>query len=175
MGLNWRQFELHVLKPVLTDLSDVFPLNNMIYRGIGETLWHESGLLCYIGQVPRQPEPGRAISAGNGIASMELPTWEWLYEDWLQRPANERFIKALREMRLYPARYSDLTSNLALNVAMCRLRFWVAPAAWPIEVDNEEVNIRMRASYWWKHYNGGLVDRRAGYILHALWLPWEEK
>lgn len=164
MGLNWRQFELGVLRPTLAEVASVMPAPEVAVKLVGETIWHESDRLRALGQYPRfhpdipaiaHPDP---FGPGLGIASIEEPTWDWMAstDAWMR-------LKGWTGWR-----YEQLAYDLRLNVIACRLRYFLDQRALPRLEDGMDA----RATYWWKVYNGGQVDRRPDYIRNAQTIPW---
>ena len=151
MSLNFRQFELGVLRPALRE--SIVPNPEVAVRLVGETLWHESDRLRALGQYPA----GGIIDdipfgPGLGIASIERPTWDWM--------------KGLGGIST--RHYEELAYDLRLNVIACRYRYFLDPLPLP----KLEDGIDARATYWWKVYNRGQVDRRPDYIANAKAIPW---
>ncbi len=156
MSLNWKQFELGVLRPTLREAS--MPSPEVAVRLVGETLWHESNRLRALGQYPA----GTAgiterdlFGPGLGIASIERPTWDWMQQNDNQVLIPDRY-------------YQELAWDLRLNVLACRLRYFLDPLPLP----KLEDGIEARATYWWKIYNRGQVDRRPEYIANAKAILW---
>jgi len=123
MSLNWRQFELGVLRSTLTDLDDVMPAPEVAIKLVGETLWHESDRLRALGQYPRRDLDDASVAPGSlpvfgpglGIASIERPTWDWM------KTKDYGMLELLS--------YEDLAWDLRLNVIACRLRYFLDPMA----------------------------------------------
>lgn len=149
MGLNFRQFELGVLRPALAGEPEV------AVRLVGETIWHESDRLQALGQYPRDPVD--VFGPGLGICSMERSTWNWLKDK-----DRIRGTLALRQ-------YEELAWDLRLNVIACRLRYLVNPLSLPKLEDGVEA----RSVYWFRIYNAsGVIERRIKYIDDARAIPW---
>jgi len=173
MSLNWRQFELGVLRPTLTELAAVMPAPEVAVRLVGETLWHESDRLRALGQYPRRNLDDASVAPGSlpvfgpglGIASIERPTWDWMAE-------THDHILGYRA-------YAALAYDLRLNVVACRLRYFLDPMALPLRgigddgkpIDPDD-DIKARATYWWKVYNRGQIDRRPDYFANVIGMPW---
>lgn len=158
MSLNFRQFELGILRPTLAKLAGVMPAPEVAVRLVGETLWHESNHLTMLGQDPIDDDPD-GFGPGLGIASIEKQTWDWMWLKPLPEPLSSY---------LGWHQYSDLVDDLRLNVVACRLRYWLDPLPLPKLEDGVEA----RATYWWKVFNRGQVDRRPDYIRNAKAIPW---
>ena len=129
--MNWKQFYNLVLIPTLHKLEPDIPYSKQAELLVSETIFHESGGLNYIAQIPND-------GPGLGICMMEKPTWDWLTTgkySWVPEIWGH-------------ASFSDLTSNLALCVAMCRLRYWVVKDSLP----PLSYGINGRADYWGKFY-----------------------
>ena len=158
MSINFTQFHAGVVKPSLLLLGPVIPYTAIADLLVTETIWHESDRLRALGQYPRGgvTEHG-PFGPGLGIASIEQPTWDWLKEK-----------DRVRNM-LGLHRYEELAWDLQLNVTACRLRYLVNPMPLPKLEDGVEA----RATYWWRTYNGGQVDRRHDYIFNAKAIPWK--
>ena len=151
MGLNWKQFELGVLRPTLRDM--LIPQSEVAVRLVGETLWHESDQLRALGQYPRTGiTASEPFGPGLGIASIERPTWDWM--------------KGLGGIST--RYYEELVYDLCLNVIACRYRYFFDPLPLPKLADG----IDARATYWLMVYNRGQVDRRPDYIANAKTIPW---
>lgn len=162
MSLNFRQFELGVLRPALRE--SIVPNPEVAVRLVGETIFHESDRLRALGQYPRGERipaisPGvmvvpteEVFGPGLGIASIERPTWDWM--------------KGLGGIST--RHYEELVYDLRLNVIACRYRYFFDPLPLP----KLEDGIEARATYWWKVYNRGQVDRRLDYIANAKAIPW---
>lgn len=166
MSLNWRQFELGILRPTLAEVASVMPAPEVAVKLVGETIWHESDRLRALGQYPRfhpdipaiaHPDP---FGPGLGIASIEEPTWNWMKE----RAEGWGWPLSIVE----GSDYSELAYDLRLNVIACRLRYFLDQRALP----RLEDGIDARATYWWTVYNGGQVDRRPDYTRNAQAIPW---
>lgn len=157
MGLNWTQFHAGVLVPALKALEPQIPYSEVADRLVAETIWHESDRLRALGQYPiggvSETTP---FGPGLGVCSMEQPTWNWL----VNTPGcpNEMLFDD----------YESLAWDLRLNVIACRYRYFIDQRALPKLEDGVEA----RATYWWKVYNGGQVDRRPDYIRNAKEILW---
>ena len=153
MSLNWKQFHAGIVVPTLLEWPEV-PHSLVEDRLVSETLWHESDQLTCLGQVPNDDDPDY-FGPGLGICSMERDTWD----DLVGR----------RGCPFRKRQYSELIYDLRLNVIACRYRYFIDLAPLPRLDDG----IKARATYWWKVYNRGQVDRRADYIRNAKAIPWE--
>lgn len=157
MGLNWRQFELGVLRPTLEGEPEV------AIKLVGETIWHESDRLQALGQYanPVDDMGQRAVEVfgpGLGIASIELATWDWM----LSIPRQDKFGRAIAGRN-----YVELTWDLRLNVLACRFRYKLNKLPLP------EDSVLQRSFYWLEIYNGSSVNaRRIKYLQDALDIPW---
>jgi hypothetical protein len=167
MGLNWKQFELGVLRPTLTGEPEV------AVKLVGETLWHESDRLQALGQYPRieprdlsdpVPKPQAVFGPGLGIASIEKATWEWMrknakYDKWA-------------DTIYQPLRYCDyntLAFDLDINVRACRFRYKLDSRPLP------QNDLPSRALYWFKVYNAsGVTERLTKFMQDARAIPWVE-
>lgn len=161
--MNWKQFEHGVLRPTLTKMSPIIPSPEVAVRLVGETIYHESDRMQALGQYPRggvtAEEP---FGPGLGPASIEEPTWDWLHG--IYRLLGRELGMGDREFR-----YNELAWNLALNVAGCRLRYFVDRRALP----TPDSGIEGRARYWFLVYNASGVDsRRVKYIADAKRITW---
>ena len=166
MGLNWKQFELGVLRPVLKDASAAMSRPEQAVLLVGETIWHESDKLRALGQYPRDPDA--VFGPGMGPCSMEGPTWDWLVADFISKDVQlEKVFK--RWCTSGRPSHDEFSWNLALNVLGCRLRYWANPAPMPMEADIEQ-----RSHLWFAIYNGsGVESRRLRYCQDAEVIPWE--
>lgn len=158
MGLNWRQFELGLLRPTLKGEPEV------AIKLVGESLFHESDHLRALGQYPRDPDA--VFGPGLGIASVEEPTWDWMVEEackarWIRHPFADALV-------VHKVEYHQLAYDLRLNILACRFRYKLDRRALP----KLEDGIEARATTWWSIYNGGQVDRRPKYIQDARMIPW---
>jgi len=156
MSLNWRQFELGVLRPTLAGEPEV------AIKLVGETIWHESDRLQALGQYvaidPNNPMLS-PFGPGLGIASIEEPTWDWMVKE-SERWVNTKFYLGYRD-------YEDLAWDLRLNVLACRIRYKLDRR--PLPADTLEA----RADYWFRVYNAsGVESRKAKYIADAKLIPW---
>lgn len=162
MSLNWNQFETAVLRVTLLRLNPVMPMMAVVVKLVGETVWHESDRLQALGQYPRV---SGVFGPGRGIASIEQPTWDWLVTVLDRRKDIHDCI--LQATNIRELRFDDLVSNLALNVAMCRLRYFVDVRALPSNTLDD------RARYWFNVYNGsGVEERLLKYKKDALAIKW---
>jgi len=152
------------MRPTLIELASIMPTPEVAVILVGETLWHEGDRLRALGQYPRRELGDTSVAPGSlpvfgpglGIASIEEPTWDWM--------AGTSKGKQL----LFAEDYSNLASDLRLNVVACRLRYFLSTMALP----KLEDGIEARATYWWKVYNCGQVDRRPDYLKNATAIPW---
>lgn len=155
MSLNWRQFELGVLRPTLEGEPEV------AIKLVGETIWHESDRLQALGQyVPDFSKP--VFGPGLGIASIEKSTW-----DWMHKLAGKPPWHGMIYQDVYYSDYADLTYDLRLNVLACRFRYKLDKRPLPKDM------LIDRAEYWLSVYNGsGVRERLAQYMGNALDIPW---
>lgn len=173
MGLNWRQFELGVLRPALAKLEPSIASPEVAVRLVGETIWHESDRLQALGQYPRDAarDRGASFGPGLGICSMERPTWDWLVKDYILRRSDLEIVfrQATGLFVVYEgAAYEHFAWNLALNVAACRLRYFVDRR--PLPGISDWIS---RSELWFQIYNGSGVDeRRLKYVEDAQVIPW---
>lgn len=149
MSLNWRQFELGVLRPAQENEAEV------AIKLVGETIWHESDRLRALGQYVKNGD-SFVFGPGRGICSMERNTWRWLQARPDGQWADNR-------------EYEELAWDLRLNVIACRMRYKAYPAPLPLLEDG----IQARALYWLKAYNGtNVTERLSNYITNAKAIPW---
>lgn len=160
MGLNFKQFHKAVLVPTLARLNEVSSVIRYTAEAgvlVAETIWHESDGLCCLYQHPDGP--------AHGICMYEKPTWDWIYGKY----------KATIQVALTGSveaefSFEDLDSNLALCVAMCRLRYQVVREPLP-----KLEGLQARAAYWGKYYQTQSdPDKIALYCSHANDIPWRE-
>ena len=166
MSLNWRQFELGVLRPTLAAELEV------AIKLVGETIWHESDRLRALGQYANSADDMGAhavevFGPGLGIASIEEDTWDWMHEK------AEDYGHHIDFWRIGAALYQDLTWDLRLNVLACRFRYKLDKRPLPKLKDG----IKARAAYWNLVYQA--VDNQLDidkdeqqYIADALDIPW---
>jgi len=171
MSLNWNQFEHGVLRVVLTgpfgwerQVGKSLAGPEAAVRLVGETIWHESDQLKALGQY----SVDLTFGPGLGPCSMERATWDWLVRDHIQQK-----VKLLNFFQRWsigdPSNYDQFAYNLALNVAACRLRYWVDPRLMPANT----FDIEGRSKYWFSVYNAsGVESRRAKYVKDAKLIPW---
>ena len=173
MSLNWRQFELGVLRPTLEGEPEV------AIKLVGETIWHESDRLQALGQYPRFPagivaDDNVPFGAGLGIASIEEPTWDWMdgqykapWHIYEKYKAVDGGVVHEYERRIDGIEYKHLVDRLALNVLACRFRYKLDKRPLPKDM------LIDRAEYWLSVYNGsGVRERLAQYMGNALDIPW---
>ena len=171
MSLNWNQFEHGVLRVVLTgpfgwerQVGKSLVGAEAAVRLVGETIWHESDQLKALGQY----SVDLTFGPGLGPCSMERPTWDWLVRDHIQQKVKLRdFFQ--RWSIGDPGNYDQFAYNLALNVAACRLRYWVDSRMMP----GNTFDIESRSKYWFAVYNAsGVEARRHKYIKDAKLIAW---
>ena len=161
MGINWRQFELGILRPALEGEPEV------AIKLVGETIFHESDRLRALGQYPNPADDmgQRAVEVfgpGLGIASIEEATWDWM----VGKADSGRWNHTIFE-ELSSRMYQELAWDLKLNVLACRFRYKVDKRPLP------ENNMVSRSIYWMAVYNGsGVEDRRLGYVRNAVDIEW---
>lgn len=150
MSLNWRQFELGVLLPVLDDMDATG--SEVAIKLVGETIWHESDRLRALGQY----STGKNVfGPGLGIANIERPTWEWMLKS------------RIGGSYLLNAEYEELAWDLRLNVIACRVRYLLDSKPLP------KNNLEARAMYWFKVYNAsGVEERLEKFKKDAATIPW---
>lgn len=147
MPINPDQLRTLVVKPVLAalDLSAPDVAENLIMG----TAAHESHLGDYIKQVGGGP--------AMGIYQMEPATLNDCYVNYLDYPGRAD-LKARVDAFLasqpatasgIPDKAAQLTTNLAYATAMCRIRYYRAPAAMPSDAND----VNALAAYWKQYYN----------------------
>lgn len=151
MGLH-RDQTCDIINQTLRDISGDIPFSWVGFCLVKETLWHESGEFVYVKQWP--------VGPGRGLCQMEAPTLEWLNRSWM--PKMQSFSKF---MASWPkCTEEDLVADVRVAAAMCRLRYWVAPAPLPTEAEGLEA----RARYWGKWYQTSNDEKKIQqYIKHA--------
>lgn len=139
MGLYAPQFRKLVVVPTLNEIDPEIIYSGVAQRLVLETIFHESNCFTYLAQLPFDG-PAR------GLAQIEEPTFNWLVYGVL--PKNPKLsLKFLKITANYPnIPFNEVTWNLKLSVALCRLRYYVVPAALPDDT------IEGRAAYWSKYY-----------------------
>lgn len=164
MSINWKQFELGVLRPTALKLHPFVRFDELPIRLVGETIWHESDKLQALGQYPRGGVTAeQPFGPGLGPASIEEPTWDWLHGIY-------RLLGRELGMGDRVFHYDELAWNLALNVAGCRLRYFVDRRLLP----TMESGVVGRSHYWFDVYNAsGVESRRLKYIEDAGKIEWE--
>ena len=167
MSINWRQFELGILRPTLPAEVEV------AVKLVGETIWHESDQLRALGQYPRldgvdgQTKFYGIFGPGLGISSIEESTWNWMHEK------AEDYGDHIDFWRIGAAQYQDLTWDLRLNVLACRFRYKLDKRPLPKLKDG----VKARAAYWNLVYQAiddqpGIDKDEQQYIADALDIPW---
>ncbi|HCK17421.1 MAG TPA: hypothetical protein DHW36_02810 [Thalassospira sp.] len=145
MPINATQLRTLVVKPVLAELGLSAP--DVAENLIMGTAAHESHLGDYIAQVGGGP--------ALGIFQMEPATLHDCYDNYLDYRAD---LKAKVDGFLAaqpanpdgtPDKDAQLATNLAFATALCRIRYYRAPAAMPS--DPNDVN--GLAAYWKQYYN----------------------
>lgn len=145
MPIDPTQLRTLVVKPVLLSLG--LPSSEVAENLIMGTAAHESHLGDYIEQVGGGP--------ALGIFQMEPATLNDCYENYLDYRAD---LKAKVDGFLAaqpatpdgsPDKQQQLATNLAYATAMCRIRYYRAPAAMPS--DPNDVNAL--GAYWKQYYN----------------------
>lgn len=152
MPINPDQLRTLVVRPVLAtlDLSAPDVAENLIMG----TAAHESHLGDFIKQVGGGP--------AMGIYQMEPATLNDCYENYLDY-SSRAALKAKVDAYLavspavasstgsgdQPDKASQLATNLAYATAMCRIRYYRAPAAMPSDPND----INALAAYWKQYYN----------------------
>ncbi|WP_417830438.1 hypothetical protein [Thalassospira sp.] len=145
MPIDPTQLRTLVVKPVLLSLG--LPSSEVAENLIMGTAAHESHLGDYIEQVGGGP--------ALGIFQMEPATLNDCYENYLDYRAD---LKAKVDGFLAaqpatpdgsPDKQQQLATNLAYATAMCRIRYYRAPAAMPS--DPNDVNAL--GTYWKQYYN----------------------
>lgn len=147
MPINAEQLRTLVVQPVLAalDLSAPDVAENLIMG----TAAHESHLGDYIKQVGGGP--------AMGIFQMEPATLNDCYVNYLDYPGRAE-LKAKVDGFLAtqpalsdgtPDKAGQLASNLAYATAMCRIRYYRAPAAMPADAND----VNALAAYWKQYYN----------------------
>lgn len=152
MPINPEQLRKLVVRPVLAalDLSAPDVAENLIMG----TAAHESHLGDFIMQVGGGP--------AMGIYQMEPATLNDCYENYLDY-ASRAALKAKVDGFLapnpvtpsstgsgnQPDKAAQLATNLAYATAMCRIRYYRAPAAMPSDPND----LNALAAYWKQYYN----------------------
>jgi len=147
MPINAGQLRSLVVKPVLAALE--LPAADVAENLIMGTAAHESHLGDYIEQVGGGP--------AMGIFQMEPATLNDCYENYLDY-STRAALKAKVDSFLAPHpaladgtpdKAAQLATNLAYATAMCRIRYYRAPAAMPTDPND----INGLAAYWKQYYN----------------------
>ncbi|WP_417804068.1 hypothetical protein [Thalassospira lucentensis] len=152
MPINPDQLRTLVVRPVLAalDLSAPDVAENLLMG----TAAHESHLGDFIKQVGGGP--------AMGIYQMEPATLNDCYENYLNYPSRAD-LKAKVDAFLAqspmtsgtngapagPDKATQLATNLAYATAMCRIRYYRAPAAMPSDAND----LDGLAAYWKQYYN----------------------
>lgn len=145
MPIDPTQLRTLVVKPVLLSLG--LPSSEVAENLIMGTAAHESHLGDYIEQVGGGP--------ALGIFQMEPATLNDCYENYLDYRADlkakvDGFLAAQPATQDgSPDKQQQLATNLAYATAMCRIRYYRAPAAMPS--DPNDVNAL--GTYWKQYYN----------------------
>lgn len=136
----------HVIRPTLKFIELHSDAAENLVLG---TMAQESRL-TYLKQLGAGP--------GLGLAQMEPATFFWLWNDYLPRRAalHDRVRELIGTWRHNVDLPSEMVTNLAFAVAMCRIRYLAAPAPLPAADDVDGL-----ARYWKKYYN---TDQGAGTV-----------
>lgn len=137
MGLNLDDFR-RIVNPALMALTPELPYSYEAFRLTLETIWHESGGLTYLFQ--------RGNGPARGLGQCEKPTFDWLTRDYLpnQKPAIWRRFEDISPTWPYIV-FEELTWNLRLSVALCRVRYLPDPDPIPSTIEG-------RGAYWGRVY-----------------------
>jgi hypothetical protein len=157
--MDVKQFDTHICVPTLKEFSVEIPFSETAHLLVLETMYHESGHLDKILQVPNGP--------AMGLLQMEPSTFDWLVADFL--PRHPKIWEKFKVISPYFPNILpwELFWNLRLCVAMCRVRYYAVPAALPAYT----IPPHTRADYWFKFYNAsGVPSRKNKYISDALHL-----
>lgn len=145
MPIKPTQLRKLVVQPVLVALD--LPAQDVAENLIMGTAAHESHLGDYI----EQSGGGPAL----GIFQMEPATLQDCYANYLDYRAD---LKAKVDGFLAPQpaksdgtpdKEKQLATNLAYAAALCRIRYYRAPAAMPTDADD----VNALAQYWKQYYN----------------------
>jgi len=151
MGLCPKEFRDLICIPTLEQLENRFPYNDTALNLVMETIYHESGGLSHIVQMPN-------YGPAHGICQFEEPTFDWIIKDWISKWPE--FVKISPNYPNIPL--EELHWNLKLNVAMCRARYYVSPKPLPVNT------LENRSDYWYVIYNAsGVLVRKHHYQIHA--------
>jgi hypothetical protein len=136
--MNPRQFLQLIIQPTLNHMARVNP---RMSGPTAEALLLGTALVESNLTFLRQTPTGPAL----GVYQMEPGTHSSLWANWLgYRPDAAGVIQQLTTS---PARADHMVWNLQYATAMCRLRYWIVPAALPPMHD------RALADYHKDHYN----------------------
>lgn len=147
MPINPEQLRTLVVQPVLAALELSAP--DVAENLVMGTAAHESHLGDYIKQVGGGP--------AMGIFQMEPATLNDCYANYLDYPGRAD-LKAKVDgfLAAHPAlsdgspdKAGQLATNLAYATAMCRIRYYRAPAAMPTDAND----VNALAAYWKQYYN----------------------
>lgn len=136
---------------------------------IGETIYHESGGLNFLGQwldpVDNDPD---GFGPGLGIASVEGGTYIWLVKEIAKKKEWRDAFKVICGVDPLLTWHQSLIGNLPMNVALVRWRYWFVKEKLPTLVSG----IPGRASYWRRYYNAAPKDYSKAYMNYAERVPW---
>ena len=145
MPINATQLRTLVVKPVLAALD--LPNPDVAENLIMGTAAHESHLGDFIAQVGGGP--------ALGIFQMEPATLDDCYTNFLDYRADLKtkvdgfLAQQPADSTGKPDKSGQLATNLAYAAALCRIRYYRAPAAMP----NDPNDINGLAAYWKQYYN----------------------
>lgn len=83
-----------------------------------------------------------------GMFQMEIATFDWLYETYLQHRSRKRLKEVIDSFsRRGRPTVDELITNHLLAAGMARIRYHAVASAIPVALDAQ-------ADYWWVNYNG---------------------
>lgn len=140
--MNLSQLRLYAIRPVLQNLQLWSPSaeNLILGTGLKESSYE------YLDQLDHAGAPGPAY----GFWQMEEFTYLDIWNTFLSNRPLLR--KSIRDLAGFPDRavpqVTDLHTNLALAIAMCRVKYMRASEPLPVASSAAELAI-----YWKTHYN----------------------
>ena len=142
-GINVKHLRKFVVTPTLRDIG----------------LWSQEAEELVLGTIAIESTMGYNIrQLGNeyarGLGQCEPPTFEWLVYDYLLAKHPDLYAKISRVCGIDKYKIEYLDWNLALAVALIRVRYLPAPGKIPQELAGQ-------AAYWKKYYNASPNGRSA--------------
>lgn len=144
-GIDTSQLKQFVVIPTLQQMGSSFASMAAINLVVGTALAESGGV--YLRQVTNTD-----VGPARGYWQMEPFTHDDCWSNWLRFPSQSRTATAIRAMiGNLPAEADLMMTNLAYACAMCRVKYFRAPAALPRFDDAEGLS-----QYHKQFYNSAL-------------------